>query len=31
MVRFEPLDLASLKSIADFGERIRSERHSLIY
>ena len=28
-VRFERLDLASLKSIADFGERLRRERHSL--
>jgi NAD(P)-dependent dehydrogenase (short-subunit alcohol dehydrogenase family) len=29
IVRFEQVDLASLKSIADFGERMRSERHSL--
>ena len=28
-VRFERLDLASLKSVADFGERLRSERGSL--
>lgn len=29
MVRFEQVDLASLKSISDFGERMRNERHSL--
>jgi len=28
-VRFERLDLASLESVADFGERLRSERNSL--
>lgn len=28
-VRFERLDLASLKSVADFGERLRNERDSL--
>jgi NAD(P)-dependent dehydrogenase (short-subunit alcohol dehydrogenase family) len=29
IVRFEEVDLASLRSIADFGERMRSERTSL--
>ncbi len=28
-VRFERIDLASLKSIADFGARLRSDRDSL--
>lgn len=28
-IRFEPLDLASLKSIAAFGERLRNQRDSL--
>jgi len=28
-VRFEELDLASLKSVADFGERLRTQRNSL--